>query len=660
MKKKLIVVILSIILIAAAAAGSRVSHAIGAGASIDHPGTVDEGGQYSVGFSVTSDAAMTANLNISVSGGGQLVGVSAAPGSVNGGAVVVAGLDGVTAITGAITFNVIGPDPVVISIGGDVTSIDDFSSAGVSASQSIPVHTKAQMASESEAASIAASIAEASSLEEEARRQSSIAEESRKQAEEAARQASIAASQAAEESRAQASRDEETRAEAERQASIDASIAAEQSSIAASRAAEESSRNASIAESVSIEESLRLESLSIQESIEESEAEESRALAESEAEESRSIAEESRSIAESIRESESLDDLTRAFEVGQDYFVPWDFEAESGRFLFAVEDTAIEAPEGFEKTDLLINRQYVFAAQNEKTAARTYLVFGSYDKDTEPEFYYFDMDTGRLFPYDSLNSMTDNRPQRIESTEESSEETDSEEGSVSGPEAEKHGFSILPAILFAAAGAIIGAGILGLILLIVRLARNKKESPAEGVPEPALSDADLPREPETVEMEEIPLEDNLVSDPDETMKVLFGETEPETLPLTEEEADSELPILEQESSDLHGVQAQETVPEAAESAPAESAFDKAFAGAAAAAATKASPSGENDSSFEIDEEEILTEDPVLSEELILPEDPEFSEDGNPADEADSLESEDLAAESPEDVDVEDEIIGEEE
>ena len=487
---------------------------------------------------------------------------------------------------------------------------------------------------------------------EKAAEESRIAEESR--------QASIAASIAESEAAAKASRDEETRAEAERQASIDASIAAEQSSIAASRAAEESSRNASIAESVSIEESLRLESLSIQESIEESEAEESRALAESEAEESRSIAEESRSIAESIRESESLDDLTRAFEVGQDYFVPWDFEAESGRFLFAVADTALEAPEGFEKTDLLINRQYVFAAQNEKTAARTYLVFGSYDEDTEPEFYYFDMDTGRLFPYDSLNSMTDNRPQRIESTEESSEETDSEVGSVSGPEAEKHGFSILPAILFAAAGAIIGAGILGLILLIVRLARNKKESPAEGVPEPALSDADLPREPETVEMEEIPLEDNLVSDPDETMKVLFGETEPETLPLTEEEADSELPILEQESSDLHGAQAEEKAPEAAESAPAESAFDKAFAGAAAAAATKASPSGGNDSSFEIDEEEILTEDPVLSEELILPEDPEFSEDGNPADEADSLESEDLAAESPEDVDVEDEIIGEEE
>ncbi|MBR6406452.1 MAG: hypothetical protein IKS18_09745 [Lachnospiraceae bacterium] len=346
--------------------------------------------------------------------------------------------------------------------------------------------------------------------------------------EEEARQASIAQSIAESQAASEAAERERTREEAERQASIDASIAEEQRKIAESKAIEESIKNSSIAESVSIEESSRQESLSIQESIEESEEEESR-----------SLAEESESIAESISESESEDARTRAYEVGQDYFVPWEYNSDSGRFLFAVDDTNIEAPEGYEKTDLIVNKQYVWAAQSEKTAARTYLVYGTYDEGIEPAFYYFDLDTGRLFPYDNLNSRTDNRPARIE-TEESTTAAETVPGKTDG-------FPLDRAILFAVSGAVIGAALFGLLLLLLKIGRNRNTA------EPRIF-ADDPEDPlipsagDIDDLEELPLQKEDVSDPDETMKILFGQEAEENQFVNENAEDEiELAIVEEDS-----------------------------------------------------------------------------------------------------------------
>ena len=263
-----------------------------------------------------------------------------------------------------------------------------------------------------------------------------------------AEKAAAEAARKAEESRqaAEAAAREATREQAERQASIDASIAEEQRKIQESEAIEESKRESSIAESLSEQESIREESVSIEESI---------------AEISRSEAAESESIAESISESESEVERTRAYEVGRDYFVPWNYLGSEGQFLFAIADTGIEAPEGYTMTDLLINRQYVWAAQSAETGARTFLVYGTYDEEVEPEFYYFDLDTHILFPYENVHSDTDNRVIRLESTEGTAEtvETPTEKSSVSAGKA----------VLFALLGALLGAALVCLILLILKL-----------------------------------------------------------------------------------------------------------------------------------------------------------------------------------------------
>ncbi len=550
MKKKLIITALICLLIAVGLFTGKDAHAIGASAGIQPPGQMDEGGQYQVPFSVTTDKAMTANINISVSGGGQLAGVSASPGSVNGGAIVVAGVDGITTVSGTITVNVVSGDPVVISIGGDVTSLDDFSTAGISGGGSIPVRSKAQIESEAEAArqsSVAASEAASRAAAE------SIAE--------AERQASIAASNAAEESKRQASLDEATREEAERQASIDASIAEEQSKIAESRAEEESIENSRVAESVSIEESERLESLSIEESV-----------SMSEEKESIEEAEESKSIAESISESESEVNRTKAFEVGEDYFVPWNYLGENGRFLFAVADTNIEPPEGYSFVDLRINRQYVWAAKNASSAAHTFLVYGRYSEDEEAAFYYYDIDTGELFPYDNLNSDTDNRPVRVE-TEASAEEP---EGSDENGEAQSGRFSGKAAALFAAIGAVVGAALVGLILLILKLVRDRKDHDVEEAAVPSQDKGMFPYK-DADELEEIPLEEADDSNPDETMKILFGDGPEDELPVREEDADGDLAVTEtdaegEETERLAEIDDAEDLPEeevevAAEEAP---------------------------------------------------------------------------------------------
>ncbi len=479
MKKAACLILSSLLfLLASGFLGSKSVYAITPSVVIGNPGQVDEGGQYSVPFSVNTDSSMTANIAISVTGGGQLAGVSASPGSINRGNIVLAGQDGVTSINGTIVFNVVSGSPVTISISGDVSSIDDFTISVVGGGTTIAVRSAAQKQADEAAAAEAAR----------------LAEESRQAAEAAAREA--------------------TREQAERQASIDASIAEEQRKIQESEAIEESKRESSIAESLSEQESIREESVSIEESI---------------AEISRSEAAESESIAESISESESEVDRTRAYEVGRDYFVPWNYLGSEGQFLFAVADTGIEAPEGYTMTDLLINRQYVWAAQSAETGARTFLVYGTYDEEVEPEFYYFDLDTHILFPYENVHSDTDNRVIRLESTEGTAEtvETPTEKNSVSAGKA----------VLFALLGALLGAALVCLILLILKLSRERKDKKAAVSADEGLETVPAAF-PDEVEKEDLPLEEDEISDPDATMNILFGIEGEEELPVTEEEIDA--------------------------------------------------------------------------------------------------------------------------
>ncbi|MBR6321489.1 MAG: hypothetical protein IKR59_01350, partial [Lachnospiraceae bacterium] len=307
------------------------SRAISQNAGISNPGTVDQSNEavYTVEYSVTTDSPMTADLNITVGGGGQFVGASASPASAGGTKIVLGGRDDVTAISGTISFKAVGAEAVIIAITGDVSSVDDFSTAPVNASVTIQVRSiEAQEASIAEAYSIAASISEAES----------IAQSSREEEE------SIWQSIAAEESERQAAID----------ASVNASIAEEQRRIAESQAAEEASRNASIAESESIRQSEAEESLSAEESKARESREESR-REESSKEESRK--EESRREAASRSESET--GKTEESTEEKEKFIPIELSEDEDHFLLAAEDMDVALPEGFRKSKLLVGERYV-------------------------------------------------------------------------------------------------------------------------------------------------------------------------------------------------------------------------------------------------------------------------------------------------------------
>ena len=530
-KRNFLIIVCSGFLFLSALILAPPAYAVGASVGITNPGQVSEGTQSSVTFTISGSEAINVQGSVSVSGGGTLAGLSAP--NANGASFATIDANGAAAWSGTITFNVVSADPVIISVSGIAAAINTESGkTEYGGSISIPVYSKAaQEADAAAAASIAASQAEA----ERAAQASRDAE------------AAIAASIAA--------------VEASKQAEIDASIAAEQSSIQASEAESESIENSKIAESVSIEESSKLESLSIEESIEEV---------------SRSEAEESMSIEESISMSESEVEKTRAFEVKEDFFVPWEYEGERGRFLFAVADTNVEPPEGFTMTDLIINKQYIWAAQSKDTAAHTYLVYGTYDEDKDAAFYYYDADTGRLFSYDNLNSTTDNRAVRSETDEEA------EEAAVKG------GITPGRAVLFTILGAIGGAAIFGLVLYLLKYLKERDENSEDDeelLSAPVITGVSVYGDSD--EIDEIPVESVQEASVDETMKVLFGTIpeETESLPIEEkdaEEEDQELPIEESDveyGDNIEGVdfEIDAIPPEEIESLPEEAAetFDAA-------------------------------------------------------------------------------------
>lgn len=380
--------------------GVTFTHAIAVtSAGISNPGSVDQGGTYSVSYTVATNDAMAASLAISVSGGGVFAGATSSA-SVSGNSIVLGGVDGVTSINGTISFTVNQAVPVTIAISGDVSSVNDFTVAPVGTSTTITVRSAEEIAAAQQAAAA------------EAARQASI------QAEQASINASIAESQAI----------------------IDASILAEQQSIQAEQASEEEERNASIAASAAEEESLLAESASIE----------------------AAASEEAESIAQSIAESESMEDLTRAFKVGENYFVPMDYSA--NRFIFAVASTLVDPPEGFAKSELIVNRQDVLAYRRAgATDSNIYLVYGNFENE-DPAFYYYDTESGLLMPYAAVNGEIGT----ISASSEAEPETESD----GGP-----GTSLEDKLIVAGLAMVFGAAITLVISMLVN--KRRKNSPNE-------------------------------------------------------------------------------------------------------------------------------------------------------------------------------------
>ena len=352
MSKRIISLIAAMCLLLSSFSLMNEAHAFQTVVSIGNPGRVNQGSNVTITFTVseTSGKFVTYDGAVSLSG-------ATMQGSVSGGGVTPNGANFATdgqhgSYTISFTMNVTSDSSVTVSVNGIAGSVDPPGQGGpVGASISIPVYSTAQQQADAAAA-----------------------EESRRQQE--AINASIAASKAVEQSIAASKYAESSKAQQE----IDDSIAAEQASIQESEAAIEESINASIAESASIEESIIQESLSIEESIEQS----------------------SLAVAESISESESEVERTKAVQIGSISYVP--FKNGRNKFMFAAEDTELGVPEGFEKTDLMVNTQYVWAYRDADMEAHTYLVYGRFEKDDESQYYFYDETNGTFFQYGKLHA----------------------------------------------------------------------------------------------------------------------------------------------------------------------------------------------------------------------------------------------------------------
>ena len=286
----------------------------------------------------------------------------------------------------------------------------------------------------------------------------STAEERQKAADEAAKQASI---QKAEEEERQRQAAEAASIQASKDA-VDASIREEQQKAASVKAASEEAENASIAESASIEQSVKEESESIEESLKEAER-----LSEKE-----SLAE-ARSIEESVSMSESEVEKTRAKEIGELKFVPYEYKKQ--KFFFAVKDLEIpEIPEDYYEAELVINTQEVFALQGEKFAEGTFIVYGMAEEKEEPEFFIYDSETETFLEFDKIfggNVLSKLTGSTGSEEEPASSDAVSENGNRSGLSA---GMTLLLIIL----AAIFGAVIAGIIFLLVSK-RNGENNEAD-------------------------------------------------------------------------------------------------------------------------------------------------------------------------------------
>jgi len=333
-------VILSILLIFVF---STTAYAFTLDVSFSGPSSVDEGTEGSVNFTVAGDGIMTANLTVSVSGGGSFVSVSCDEGvTVSNDHILLTGFENKASFSGTIHFSVTSADNVVVTILGDCSGRNDKEKVdlGTGRSTSIAVRSVGQQQADKEA-------------EEAARK----AEEERLEKERIEREASEAASRATEES-----------------------IRAEQESLAAIEASKQAIINASVSESAALESSKKqaeYESSSKQQAID-----------------------------DSLSESQSLVDLTKAFAINGDYFIPYFLEEEDAerKFLFAVSDSQMQAPESYIKSLLVINTQDAWAFQTEDMDPDVYLVYGSFSEEEEPDFYFYVLTSDTFFSYKYIHS----------------------------------------------------------------------------------------------------------------------------------------------------------------------------------------------------------------------------------------------------------------
>lgn len=184
------------------------------------------------------------------------------------------------------------------------------------------------------------------------------------------------------EAREQLQREAQSRAEAESRSRAEVE----------SRSRADESRNESIRASISAEESRKA-------SIEDESNKEVSKKASSE-EESRK-----QSDVESRKQSSSEKE-TRGTEIDGKYYIPfkWKIDAEKipASFYFALPDTVVTPPSGMKKTELLIDGESVLAFRDTKMVEDTFLVYGMFDPDTKPAFYYYHKPDGAFFPYSDL------------------------------------------------------------------------------------------------------------------------------------------------------------------------------------------------------------------------------------------------------------------
>ncbi|MBQ6680187.1 MAG: hypothetical protein IJM76_09255 [Lachnospiraceae bacterium] len=427
MKKRNIVSFILIGLFILALSVPIRTYAISGSLNIGGPGNADEGTSISIPFTVSADKNMTFDGSISVSGGNiQDVSFESKNIASSSQAYIVSTSGTSKQLSGSITIFITSSADVVVTISGTCGSVKPAGEeAGVGNTKTVKVRSAADKAA-AEAAARAASEAEAA-------RQASI------WAEESARQASIQAEQDA----------------------INASIWAEQSRQASIEAEAQAAYNSSVAESASIEESKALESASIQESIEEESKKESRIA---------SMEEWSRSVESSRNEA------TRAFLDKGIYFVPYDtMLRRSERFLFAVADTAVEAPDYFVKTALVVNKQDVLAYRLDGFSENTYIVYGCYDNGNDkPAFYLYDAKNERFFPVDAIGELRSAAEEGEKALQEEEEaEAEQEKEKRSGP-------GLFVTMIASLLSLVLGAAVL---LLVLTLLKRKQEAEEGTEPE---------------------------------------------------------------------------------------------------------------------------------------------------------------------------------
>ena len=236
------------------------------------------------------------------------------------------------------------------------------------------------------------------------------------------------------------------------------------------------------AESRSIAES-EAESVSRSLELSESEAEASRqeSLSEYEASVSQSESEYESSLeaSKAARESsleESRADLTRASESNGLYAVAYAGKRHS--FHFAVEETNIKAPEGFERKELIIYKQKVLAWQSEEMAEDLYLVFGSMDREKENGFYYYDASSDSWIAVQKTGNFTELSGEADAVTTAAPGVT--EEGNTTGAPAPETGSvfgntgkEMKRVVIAAILAFILGCGIAGLISYVIQRRREE-------------------------------------------------------------------------------------------------------------------------------------------------------------------------------------------